>query len=372
MSWSFLTRLLEEINNHSTFVGKVWLTVLVVFRIVLTAVGGEAIYHDEQSKFVCNTLQPGCENVCYDSFAPLSHVRFWVFQIITISVPSVIYLGFAMHRITRMEGQLHKPKKKMPIVHRSVARDYEEAEGDQEEDPMVCEEIESEPKSEEGAAKRKQHDGRKRIKEDGLMKVYVLHVLMRMLFEVGFLVGQYFLYGLKVLPGFVCNQLPCPYTVDCFVSRPTEKTIFLLVMYVVSGLCLLLNICELVHLGCGGIRDGLRGRRLAMRSPKCRSYGPPGYHSVLRKDHGKVGSSNEAYRQTVNSIGPGSYEMSDMAQHLKMAQEQLNMAFRVYGDVPRHLRSSSPESNGTAAEQNRLNFAQEKEGACSEKAGLRG
>ena len=93
MSWSFLTRLLEEIHNHSTFVGKVWLTVLVVFRIVLTAVGGESIYSDEQTKFTCNTRQPGCDNVCYDAFAPLSHVRFWVFQIVVISTPSVMYMG---------------------------------------------------------------------------------------------------------------------------------------------------------------------------------------------------------------------------------------------------------------------------------------
>nr|XP_015107091.2 gap junction gamma-2 protein [Vicugna pacos] len=97
MSWSFLTRLLEEIHNHSTFVGKVWLTVLVVFRIVLTAVGGESIYSDEQTKFTCNTRQPGCDNVCYDAFAPLSHVRFWVFQIVVISTPSVMYLGYAVH-----------------------------------------------------------------------------------------------------------------------------------------------------------------------------------------------------------------------------------------------------------------------------------
>ncbi|XP_029797588.1 gap junction gamma-2 protein [Suricata suricatta] len=102
MSWSFLTRLLEEIHNHSTFVGKVWLTVLVVFRIVLTAVGGESIYSDEQTKFTCNTRQPGCDNVCYDAFAPLSHVRFWVFQIVVISTPSVMYLGYAVHRLQPM------------------------------------------------------------------------------------------------------------------------------------------------------------------------------------------------------------------------------------------------------------------------------
>lgn len=47
MSWSFLTRLLEEIYNYFIFVGKVWFTVLVVFRIVFIVVGGEFIYSDE-------------------------------------------------------------------------------------------------------------------------------------------------------------------------------------------------------------------------------------------------------------------------------------------------------------------------------------
>ncbi|NWT24106.1 CXG1 protein, partial [Cardinalis cardinalis] len=203
MSWSFLTRLLEEINNHSTFVGKIWLTVLIVFRIVLTAVGGESIYYDEQSKFVCNTQQPGCENVCYDAFAPLSHVRFWIFQIIMVATPSVLYLGFAMHRIARMpEASRHRPH------------------------PMIFEEIEVEKeKSPEGGEK---HDGRRRIKQDGLMRAYVLHLLCRSVLEMVFLFGQYLLYRFEVSPSYVCSRSPCPHTVDCFVSRPTEKTIFLL------------------------------------------------------------------------------------------------------------------------------------------------
>lgn len=142
MSWSFLTRLLEEISNHSTFVGKLWLTLLIVFRIVLTVVGGESIYYDEQSKFVCNTHQPGCENVCYDAFAPLSHVRFWVFQIIMISTPTIMYLGFAMHKIARMDDDDYTvQRRRMPIVSRGANRDYEEAEDNGEEDPMILEEI---------------------------------------------------------------------------------------------------------------------------------------------------------------------------------------------------------------------------------------
>ncbi|KAG7258974.1 hypothetical protein CRUP_016991 [Coryphaenoides rupestris] len=114
MSWSFLTRLLDEISNHSTFVGKIWLTLLIVFRIVLTAVGGESIYYDEQSKFVCNP-PAGCENV---ATMPLRRSRH------SASGCSgdhdyhahIMYLGFAMHKIARMDdSSTAAPRKRMPV-----------------------------------------------------------------------------------------------------------------------------------------------------------------------------------------------------------------------------------------------------------------
>lgn len=264
MSWSFLTRLLEEIHNHSTFVGKIWLTVLIVFRIVLTAVGGESIYYDEQSKFVCNTAQPGCENVCYDAFAPLSHVRFWVFQIILVATPSLMYLGYAVNKIARAEEQTDSggprgfSQRKHYLGGRKQHRGIEEAEEDQEEDPMIYEIAEVESDS-GGAAKggsadrqvkaKVRHDGRQRIREDGLMRIYVLQLLARFLLEVAFLCGQYALYGFAVPATYVCSDVPCPNSVNCFVSRPTEKTIFLIIMYTVSLLSLALNIWEMLHLG---------------------------------------------------------------------------------------------------------------------------
>nr|XP_033802294.1 gap junction gamma-1 protein-like [Geotrypetes seraphini]XP_033802295.1 gap junction gamma-1 protein-like [Geotrypetes seraphini] len=396
MSWSFLTRLLEEINNHSTFVGKVWLTMLIIFRIVLTAVGGESIYYDEQSKFVCNTQQPGCENVCYDAFAPLSHVRFWVFQIIMITTPSIMYLGFAMHRISHMpefqkrqlerKRQSKKKPQRMPVVHRGAVRDYEEAEDNGEEDPMIFEEIEPEKEKVEKEAPK--HDGRRRIKQDGLMKVYVLQLLFRSALEVAFLFGQYILYGFEVAPSYVCTRSPCPHTVDCFVSRPTEKSIFLIIMYVVSGLCLLLNICELFHLGIGGIRDVLskRSRQQSFhdisaehRYSKKTPSAPPHYHSVLKK--GKIPNGKLAYGENLSNgiadhfaledLHP-QHELDRLRKHLKMAQEHLDLAFHLNPatETAQPSRSSSPESNSIAAEQNRLNFAQEKEGTICEKTGL--
>lgn len=280
MSWSFLTRLLEEIHNHSTFVGKIWLTVLIVFRIVLTAVGGESIYYDEQSKFVCNTGQPGCENICYDAFAPLSHVRFWVFQIILVATPSLMYLGYAANKIARAEEQAdsrgvsgvsrRKPKKHY-LRGRKQHKGVEEPEDDQEEDPMIYEmaEVESDgggaAKGGSGDGQEKvkvRHDGRKRIKEDGLMRIYVLQLLARSTLEVAFLCGQYFLYGFAVPAIYMCSTQPCPHSVDCFVSRPTEKTIFLLIMYTVSLFCLALNIWEMLHLGIGTICEIVRSRQM--------------------------------------------------------------------------------------------------------------
>ncbi|XP_070272813.1 gap junction gamma-2 protein [Myotis yumanensis] len=300
MSWSFLTRLLEEIHHHSTFVGKVWLTVLVVFRIVLTAVGGESIYSDEQTKFTCNTRQPGCDNVCYDAFAPLSHVRFWVFQIVVISTPSVMYLGYAVHRLARAAKHERRraprrkrgPRAPLPLPASSHPTwpepiDLGEEEpmlslGEEEEEPGMAEGLGAEDEVEDASAAKGlgadakaagtpspngPHDGRRRIQREGLMRVYVAQLVARAAFEVAFLVGQYLLYGFEVPPFFPCSRRPCPHVVDCFVSRPTEKTVFLLVMYVVSCLCLLLNLCEMAHLGLGSAKDAVRARRPAPTSP---------------------------------------------------------------------------------------------------------
>lgn len=105
------------------------------------------------------------------------------------------------------------------------------------------------------------HDGRRRIQGDGLMRIYVLQLVTRTALEAGFLAGQYLLYGFRVIPVFVCSFKPCPHSVDCFVSRPTEKTIFLRIMYGVTVLCLTLNVWEMLHLGIGTICDILRRRR---------------------------------------------------------------------------------------------------------------
>ncbi|XP_064171948.1 gap junction gamma-1 protein [Anguilla rostrata] len=369
MSWSFLTRLLEEIHNHSTFVGKLWLTVLIVFRIVLTAVGGESIYYDEQSKFVCNSGQPGCENVCYDAFAPLSHVRFWVFQIILVAMPSLIYLGYAINKIARLEegggacqagagppGFTHRRPRKIFFGGRGQGRGVsEEAEEDQEDDPMIYEVPEMEGRMEMAPPRRRtkaRHDGRRRIRADGLMRVYVAQLLMRTALEAGFLAGQYALYGLAVPSVFVCSDPPCPHRVDCFVSRPTEKTIFLRIMYSVTLLCLALNLWEMLHLGAGTLCDIIRRRRSPPPEDEYQlgSLGP-GVGAGVGGAGGPAGEDESG-----GGVPGGDYGSYPFSWNTPLAPPGYNIAVKPeqppYADL----------SNGKmACRQNRANIAQEEQ-----------
>lgn len=238
--WSFLGRLLENAQEHSTVIGKVWLTVLFIFRILVLGAAAEDVWGDEQSDFTCNTQQPGCENVCYDEAFPISHIRFWVLQIIFVSTPTLIYLGHILH-IVRMD---EKRKEREEEVQKTCRL--------QEEEVLLYRNEANEEGGKRGEKKDKppirDEHGRIRIR-GALLRTYVFNIIFKTLFEVGFILGQYFLYGFKLRPLYKCSRWPCPNTVDCFISRPTEKTIFIIFMLVVACISLVLNIIEIYHLG---------------------------------------------------------------------------------------------------------------------------
>lgn len=41
--WGFLSSLLDKVQSHSTVIGKVWLSVLFVFRIMILGAGAEKV-----------------------------------------------------------------------------------------------------------------------------------------------------------------------------------------------------------------------------------------------------------------------------------------------------------------------------------------
>ncbi|TDH01575.1 hypothetical protein EPR50_G00181650 [Perca flavescens] len=238
--WSLLGNFLEEVQEHSTSVGKVWLTILFIFRILVLGTAAESSWGDEQEDFNCDTEQPGCENVCYDRAFPIAHIRYWVLQIVFVSTPSLIYMGHAMHNVRREEKK----------------RSREEGEGEgggREEDTGGGGGGGGENQRRKGEDRGKekgegQSTGRIRLR-GGLLRTYILSILIRSVMEVVFLSLQYFMYGVFLNPLYVCKAWPCPHPVNCYVSRPTEKNVFIVFMMAVSAVSLFLSVLELHHLG---------------------------------------------------------------------------------------------------------------------------
>nr|XP_020471037.1 gap junction Cx32.2 protein-like [Monopterus albus] len=220
--WGFLSTLLDKVQSHSTVIGKIWMSVLFLFRIMVLGAGAESVWGDEQSGFICNTQQPGCENVCYDWTFPISHIRFWVLQIIFVSTPTLVYLGHAMHVI-------HTEKK---------MREHQLSSG-----------------GTRSLKVPKYTDEKGKVKIKGnLLGSYLTQLMAKILIEAAFIVGQYYLYGFIMVPMFPCSKKPCPFTVECYMSRPTEKTIFIIFMLVVACISLLLNVIEVFYLICTRVR----------------------------------------------------------------------------------------------------------------------
>uniref|UniRef100_W5NNA4 Gap junction protein beta 7 n=1 Tax=Lepisosteus oculatus TaxID=7918 RepID=W5NNA4_LEPOC len=201
MNWGFLENVLSGVNKYSTAIGRIWLSIVFVFRILIYVAAAEQVWKDEQKDFVCNVNQPGCENVCYDYFFPISQARLWALQLIMVSTPSLLvalHVAYREHRERKCKKKLYMDKGKI--------------------------------------------DG-------GLWCTYLISLIFKTAFEVGSLLAFYFLYsGFDVPKLLQCDQTPCPNTVDCFISKATEKKIFLYIMGCASVLCIVLNVCEMLYI----------------------------------------------------------------------------------------------------------------------------
>ncbi|XP_010193024.1 PREDICTED: LOW QUALITY PROTEIN: gap junction beta-5 protein [Mesitornis unicolor] len=77
MNWGVFEGLLSGVNKYSTAFGRIWLSLVFIFRLLVYVVAAERVWSDDHKDFDCNTRQPGCTNVCFDHFFPVSHIRLW-------------------------------------------------------------------------------------------------------------------------------------------------------------------------------------------------------------------------------------------------------------------------------------------------------
>ncbi|XP_077395343.1 gap junction protein beta 9a [Festucalex cinctus] len=206
MNWSGLESLLSGVNKYSTAFGRIWLSMVFVFRVLVFVVAAQRVWGDESKDFVCNTRQPGCTNVCYDHIFPISHIRLWALQLIFVTCPSLMVMAHVKFR---------EEKDKKYVESHQGSHLYA-------------------------------NPGKKR---GGLWWTYLLSLVFKAGFDISFLYILYRIYHGYDLPKLSkCSLEPCPNTVDCFISRPTEKKIFMVFMVVSSTLCIFMCICEMIYL----------------------------------------------------------------------------------------------------------------------------
>ncbi|KAL3048979.1 hypothetical protein OYC64_008455 [Pagothenia borchgrevinki] len=208
MNWAFLQGLLSGVNKYSTVFGRVWLSIVFLFRVLVFVVAAEKVWGDEQKDFKCNTAQPGCHNVCYDHFFPVSHVRLWALQLIFVTCPSLLVTMHVAYRDDRERKHRLKYGENCRALYLNTGK-----------------------------------------KRGGLWWTYVLTLVFKIAVDTTFVYLLYHIYEGYDFPSLIkCEQKPCPNKVDCFIARPTEKRIFTIFMVVTSLACILLSIFEIVYL----------------------------------------------------------------------------------------------------------------------------
>ncbi|NXM58166.1 CXD4 protein, partial [Illadopsis cleaveri] len=227
-----------------SLVGKIWLMLMLLLRMAVVVLAGYPLYQDEQERFVCNTLQPGCSNVCYDLFSPVSHFRFWLIQTVSILLPYAAFSIYVSHKVSLYIVRMHCLVQRSAVVNR-----------------VDC--------------------GADNLSVLNFSGAYTVHLFIRTLLEVAFGAVQYFLFGFSVPDRFSCYHSPCTSTVDCYISRPTEKSIMMIFIWGVSSLSFLLSLADLV---CALRRVTARNRKnkpLAnlCTEKECMLHLPPVQHS---------------------------------------------------------------------------------------------
>lgn len=75
---------------------------------------------------------------------------------------------------------------------------------------------------------------------------YVLQLVSRTFLEAGFSAAHYYFFGFYIPRRFLCQHAPCTTQMDCYISRPTEKTVMLNFMLGLAALSFFLNILDFI------------------------------------------------------------------------------------------------------------------------------
>ncbi|XP_069075299.1 gap junction alpha-2 protein-like [Pleurodeles waltl] len=219
--------LLHRVPQHSTVISNIWLTVLFIQRVVILVLAAQTAWAHDQSLFVCISQQTGCTTACYDFLFPVSHIQYWALQLLLVTAPTLVHLGYVIY-LSRGEEKTNQLE-----LHSTVA---------QGEQGMLM------AANMQDGCKTYEQEGERSDAHRTLIRTHTISVVVKVIIEAGFLLGQWYLFDFYFSPFVTCTKDPCTYYNSCYIPNTIRKAVFTIIMMVVSALSILFNQLELILL----------------------------------------------------------------------------------------------------------------------------
>jgi len=302
--WHVVEKYLEEVGKHSTLIGKYWITMFLVLRLLILFSICDSAFGDVGLE--CDTKTPGCQKMCINQFYPIQPGSFWSLQMLFISLPIMLYMVYVSHKqekinISRklkkayIEEQKTKSKKEIEAQKEKIQKDREELTNkkaaheqlyempggkrftsnelrailDQQAELLAAQESELESNldkmlkdEDEVEDKATKSSGKNNSTPPKLFLGYALMVLVRTVIDALFIAYYFQVYSFTfVMPEqYQCDRSPCNNVVACYVDRPKQKTLVIYIMFATGCITVLVGLIEFFSLGMGKIYEAWANR----------------------------------------------------------------------------------------------------------------
>ncbi|XP_058039832.1 gap junction delta-4 protein-like [Ahaetulla prasina] len=225
--WNAFGFFFVVLNYNVTLVGKIWLTYMILMRLMVILFGAFPVYDDELTALVCNTEEPGCSSMCYDAIITVSQVRFWFFEFVSVMIPMAVFVMFILHGVVKQVVKIYSypctycRQTKISTIFRGAETIFNDAEKSR----ISC------------AA----HE----LSIPDFSWAYAIQLFVRLMIEVSFRISSYCLFGFFVEKFYSCLEEPCPGKITCFIPRSSEKSAMIILLWIVSCFSLILGLVDL-------------------------------------------------------------------------------------------------------------------------------
>jgi len=310
MNFGILKRLTSQISLHANAPGKMWLLLNVIFYAVANLTFGKSLFGSEKT-LTCLKKKMGCMDACWDGIVHYNHYLFWTFRLVIVFLPMVLFhmhVMFVEGQIKLISAAKGKMEATQTVMDATI---MDSPECDRTTGVIQCEQkiqgLDKKMKRKEATIGkyRIRHvpEGGKFyqvVTSDRLKSTYIFFLLVRFIAEMYAMYAYYNIYAYErsnyELPKLdrneappVLESLPRPYefpmsgagfdlgvylsmstssvitcdyrmnrnlfkwctkvitNMDCYISQPQEKTIFIRYMNTVALISAIGTILELLH-----------------------------------------------------------------------------------------------------------------------------